>query len=537
MVESRRSGDVWLKNGDAVDRKGKLSRAMSMLAPKPPMSVIPPEEVKDETRPPSPIRVPGDSLNTILVMTRSPAHSEASAEFGRLRSSSRSCGSRSSFSEESRAARIMVAQRHYSALAQTIAVSPGSVLEKQEHEVVNASGAVVRESTSHLRTRSATTSFSGPESPDVSDISLPPPFPLPPTPPSVRAARQLQSSHSKSSSSGYSFGPIDSVNEIDELSAGVLPLLVPGLKIGDDVKVGPYGPSPSSQWNQRNSSSPELQTTLKSGKLGAPTQRNNVYQGHHRSLANLGLGKDSIQTNPYLRASSSIAPPSAASSESQFEAFEAELEQNPHYHSTPQLARPSVPLAPKGKTRSSIAYIRSENVASSATVATSESAAPAPQPDRESFIQRSARAGQSLIPKASMRKSRIKSKNTEAREPISGRGQGLRPLTLLRDKDTNSVKSSSSRESRELSEGRDEPGDIRPPTLGRRQKARRLMSSVPDIVQDENDCLAQEEAGEALGTLKGLARSDTNRQRAILRRTEVLPKLVIRPPSTTYDAY
>jgi hypothetical protein len=29
--------------------------------------------------------------------------------------------------------------------------------------------------------------------------------------------------------SGYSFGPVDNVNEIDALTAGVLPLLVPGM--------------------------------------------------------------------------------------------------------------------------------------------------------------------------------------------------------------------------------------------------------------------------------------------------------------------
>lgn len=35
VVEGRRSGDVWLANGDATDGKSKVSRALGMMSPMP----------------------------------------------------------------------------------------------------------------------------------------------------------------------------------------------------------------------------------------------------------------------------------------------------------------------------------------------------------------------------------------------------------------------------------------------------------------------------------------------------------------------
>ena len=43
VVESRRSTDVWLTNGDAVDGKGRIGRAIGLLGPKPRLAVLPPE--------------------------------------------------------------------------------------------------------------------------------------------------------------------------------------------------------------------------------------------------------------------------------------------------------------------------------------------------------------------------------------------------------------------------------------------------------------------------------------------------------------
>lgn len=68
--------------------------------------------------------------------------------------------------------------------------------------------------------------------------------PCPVTPKNFKAASAAKRTvtHRKSYSSTmdeFSFGPInnDDMNEIDALSAGLLPLLVPGLKVGSDMKI------------------------------------------------------------------------------------------------------------------------------------------------------------------------------------------------------------------------------------------------------------------------------------------------------------
>ena len=61
-VEGRRSGDIWLTNGDAVDGKNKLGRAVGMLSPMPKLSVMPPEECDEPLTPPLPIQDEDSSL-------------------------------------------------------------------------------------------------------------------------------------------------------------------------------------------------------------------------------------------------------------------------------------------------------------------------------------------------------------------------------------------------------------------------------------------------------------------------------------------
>jgi hypothetical protein len=45
VVEGRRSGDVWVTNGDAIDGKSKVGRAFEMLNAKPKLSILPVENV------------------------------------------------------------------------------------------------------------------------------------------------------------------------------------------------------------------------------------------------------------------------------------------------------------------------------------------------------------------------------------------------------------------------------------------------------------------------------------------------------------
>ena len=243
VVEGRRSGDVWLSNGDAVDGKGNFGRAVTLLSAKPKLSVLPPEGCDEPEIPPLPFQK--DDSQPVYV--HGTPHSELSEQFGRLRTDSKTSSYNSNGDENvAFATRIMIAQRHYSALAQTVVV-PGGATANRDSVAANAllstaTGATKSRRTSHsshLRTRSVS-SMNGPtksKSQEDFSISPPPSFPLPPTPPNVRAARLAMLAHKKSFSSGFSLGTVDDINEIDALTAGVLPGLVPGPTVGDDMKI------------------------------------------------------------------------------------------------------------------------------------------------------------------------------------------------------------------------------------------------------------------------------------------------------------
>ncbi|KAK0207001.1 hypothetical protein DFS33DRAFT_1472195 [Desarmillaria ectypa] len=317
VVEGRRSGDVWVTNGDAVDGKGKVGRALAMISPRPKLSVLPPEDYdEDGLTSPVPLKMDDSSLASSVGNT---PHSETSEQFGRLRKDSKA-SSHFSGGDESMAyaSRIMIAQRHYSALARTMVVPSGSpdkpATTGNDILVVDnvvASGAMPsshRVSSSHLRTRSIS-SMSVTRNPqrEVSNISPPPSFPLPPTPPSVRAARLAK--HKKSYSSGFSFGAVDDFNEIDELSAGVLPILVPGLKVGAGMKIKERNITlrgkatrmkakklPLAEFGQDDFSSPEMHSTPVRFKTATSRARKESHKRNHLSLPSLGLGNDGIHT-------------------------------------------------------------------------------------------------------------------------------------------------------------------------------------------------------------------------------------------------
>ena len=232
VVEARRSGDVWLTNGDAIDRKGQIGRAFEMLNFKPKLSVLPLEgvvakSIDGEFAPPLPLQSAPDSVPPAPVF-------ENPEEFGRMRSKTSSC---SSTTDEAalHTARVVVAQKHYSALAKTMVLPPSPDPEEkscttfpEEAETTDiASGVAIYERTggpSHYRTR-----FTSSTSRSRNDISPPPALPLPPTPPSVKVARAM--AHKRSYSSGLS------ITEVDAFPASMLPNLVPGLKIGEDVNI------------------------------------------------------------------------------------------------------------------------------------------------------------------------------------------------------------------------------------------------------------------------------------------------------------
>ena len=265
VVNGRRSTDVWIANGEAVDGKSKVGRALTMLAPAPKLSVFPPEENSDDIEPPTPITPPLPIQDAPVLSTMTSA-TISSVEFGRSRPRPKSSASSARLSEGeslSFQAHIMTAQRHYSQLAMAVVIPPSLESEKRTDsnpstpipstpvEGVIATGVNMttppNRGNTHLRTRSAT-SWASPQFP----VSPAPNSPLPPTPPNRFAThRKTQSTASARQSavdlSGYDFGYVargDS-NEIDALSAKVLPLLVPGLTVGADTRVTPGDAIPS----------------------------------------------------------------------------------------------------------------------------------------------------------------------------------------------------------------------------------------------------------------------------------------------------
>ncbi|KAH8830259.1 hypothetical protein DL96DRAFT_1592192 [Flagelloscypha sp. PMI_526] len=313
VVEGRRSGDIWISKGEAVEGKGKIGRALEMLYPKPKLSVMP-LEGRDDREPTPPLPIQEDP--SLPLSVHNTPRSETSAQWGRLRRESRTSSHLSGVEESmGHAAKIMVAQRHYSTMAQTYKVSSSPGRVNLENASITSGVEVARRMSGHLRTRSAN-SIIGPQTPTYSSFdhlthvspSPPPSFPIPPTPPKVRAARLSALKHKKSFSSGYSFGPVDNMNEIDALTAGVLPLLVPGLNIGENmvIKDGKYSPPHyKSTQNKKASrlrqleefggdfSSPQIHSTP--ARTREPRGRKNSAFKHF-SLPSLNLGKDGIHS-------------------------------------------------------------------------------------------------------------------------------------------------------------------------------------------------------------------------------------------------
>ncbi|KAJ7724872.1 hypothetical protein B0H16DRAFT_1384673 [Mycena metata] len=308
VVEGRRSGDVWMSNGDAVDGKSKMGRAFGMITPMPKLSVLPPEE--DDSAPLTPPLPMQNEDSSLPVSIHNSTQSEMSAQFGRLRQDSKA----SSVVNESMAyaTQIMIAERHYSALAQTLVLpSPEQRTSVGGHLAV-ASGvgpSKPNRQSAHLRTRS-TSSIPASPATDSFNISPPPAFPLPPTPEKIRAARLASLKHKKSFSSGFSFGAVDDMNEIDALTAGVLPLLVPGLKVGSNMRIKEGDWTPPASFSRAKGkrtvkqmhefgedfSSPDIHSTPARTRAHARPKKTSMHKRHHFSLPSLGLGKDGIHS-------------------------------------------------------------------------------------------------------------------------------------------------------------------------------------------------------------------------------------------------
>jgi hypothetical protein len=640
VVEGRRSGDVWISNGDAVDGRNKVGRALDMLNSKPKLSVLPlvdgvVKTIDGELTPPLPLQSAPNSLPSTPV-------SENSQELGRKKSKASSYYSGTD-ETQLHTARVMVAQKHYSALAMTMVVPPspdpeGKSYAASPQEVEStgiASGVAIYERSegrSHCRTRSASSASSF-RSRNV--ISPPPAFPLPPTPPSVKAARAM--AHKRSYSSGLS------MTEIDALSAGILPNLVPGLKIGEGVRVsGDWRLSTASHTGRSMTgktfddflanlpkelgglpgefSSPEFHSTpATNGKKVGQRVRKASHKRHHFSLPSLSLGKNGIhglstwrtevtsalevhaqeerrntvigdqrpetgldavrEVDEVSRPSSPFRvqdPATARSSmatlinalDNEFKLGLYGIDENlsfdfdasgPLAHSTPHeshkpVSRSPVPPVPKSKTtkverRSSIVYIKSDENAVPSNTTHDNTTRKSLSPTKR-LAEFSSRAVKPLMSrnkrKTNKDENASSTTNTTATAALPGNGNkdvltashggGLRPLSLLQDRDVN----------RSVQPDLDvvaEDKNTRPLDLKKKQKnvtGLRALANGAVAGKDENENvhairLVTGATSKGLKPLK-LARSETSKQRAVLRSNEVLPKVVVRPPSEVHGA-
>ncbi|KAI6032195.1 hypothetical protein BKA83DRAFT_4210637 [Pisolithus microcarpus] len=630
VVEGRRSGDVWISQGDAIDGKGKLSRALGLMSSVPRLAVLPVDEEKDdgERTPPLPMQ-DEPSFPSTLPLT---PPSTDSVEVGRSRKESKA-SSHLSTGEETYASRIMIAQRHYSALATTVVV-PASP-EKQEDPVdattsiatgVAVESAVAPGGRSHLRARSISSVIGQAITTEDLDISPPPSDPLPPTPPNIRNAKLAkQMMHKKSYSSGFSLGAVASedMNEIDALAAGVLPLLVPGLKVGGDVKIKEWEFSPPlsstvarkprrAQKESNGSdfgvlareefSSPQLHSTPAQERRRG--RKISAHRRNHFSLPSLGLGKDALlswksevnralaskihqystlpvndsarrntvwgdESVPNLMAhprvgeghlqvpasgvplgrspstrtlglrpevphgvdsartsvvtltSDRVVPPSAASTVT---LFEPEATFDPDAQSTPYDSQKGYPYTRKYQTkmmerassrRSSIIYFKSsddENTRpESVTALTTNDRNDVPNPDPAPPV--STRAVRPVIPKPS---SKLQHKTTKTNSPSGG----LRPLSLLQDRDQNTT-------TKDAGESKGSISSTRPLLLGKKKSKVKVVAQNSD---GENVEPASSGNDKYLRPLQ-LHRSESSRLRGMLRKVEAVPTVVVRPPS------
>ncbi|KIK92545.1 hypothetical protein PAXRUDRAFT_829852 [Paxillus rubicundulus Ve08.2h10] len=619
VVEGRRSGDVWISKGDAVDGKGKIARAVGLMSPVPRLAVLPPDEEKEdgELTPPLPIQE-DTTFPTVIHPT---PQSTNSAELGRMRKESKA-SSHMSGGDDGYASRIMIAQRHYSALATTVVVPASPERTEGAGDLLTVATGVAYEprvapsASAHLRSRSVSSIIG---QAITTDVSPPPSQPLPPTPPNIRNAKLAQQLvHRKSYSSGFSFGAVvnDDINEIDALTAGVLPLLVPGLKVGEGMKIRDWEFSPpvSSTVTKKKPSrlakasagsdfgvlareefsSPQLHSTPAQGRPNQRGRKVSAHKKNHFSLPSLGLGKEAVHTwksdlnralankigqystlptsdtacrntvwggesvpnhiaHPVtsdadgaqlhglstgaslgrsmstrslgLRvevphgiesARASIVtllpdraiPPSAASTVT---LFEPEGTFEPLAQSTPHDAQKGYPYTRKYQAaamprpdshRSSIVYIKSDENQPTEPVTSTDRNAPSPT----TLAQWSSQAVKPLIPKARKLQRKLSSSGNKATSPSGG----LRPLSLLQDRDTNKDGDASNL------------AGTRPLVLGKKKPKVK-------VTLDEN--APPSSANKYLKPLQ-LRRSDSSKVRGILRKDEVLPNVVIRPPSS-----
>jgi len=255
-------------------------------------------------------------------------------------------------------------------------------------------------------------------------------------------------------------------------------------------------------------------------------ERSGANLGRSVSLRSLGLNADVPRDVNSVRSSiqsfSNLAPPaelppSANSEMTLFEDFEAGLQSGPQAESTPHNSTTQKPVSRRPpppmpeKRRSTIRYIKSDtNTENGQYSYPLEQTASHNTKSTPHLTTRT----RSVVPKAS--------RMSHSPSDASIKETGLRQLTLLQDR-ANIVSNTNAN-------GRSSPtAEIRPLAIGKKQKSRIRPLQLQQR-QDENASIPIMR-NKNIKELS-LTRSETARARGILRQTEVLPEVVIRPPST-----
>ncbi|KIK11747.1 hypothetical protein PISMIDRAFT_19256 [Pisolithus microcarpus 441] len=165
--------------------------------------------------------------------------------------------------------------------------------------------------------------------------------------------------------------------------------------------------------------------------------------------------------------------------------------------------------------RSSIIYFKSsddENTRpESVTALTTNDHNDVPNPDPAPPV--STRAVRPVIPKPS---SKLQHKTTKTNSPSGG----LRPLSLLQDRDQNTT-------TKDAGESKGSISSTRPLLLGKKKSKVKVVAQNSD---GENVEPASSGNDKYLRPLQ-LHRSESSRLRGMLRKVEAVPTVVVRPPS------
>lgn len=236
---------------------------------------------------------------------------------------------------------------------------------------------------------------------------------------------------------------------------------------------------------------------------------NKAELGRAMSTRSLGLRPEvphGVNTARSSIATLNTLPPSATATLFELDTTGPQAESTPHNNIVRKRISDDVPPMPNHR-RSSIVYIKSDNT----TPVTLDRTPPSATSAMASLAQWSSRAVRPLMPKASKLQRKTSTIQSDPTSKTGSPGNGLRPLSLLQERDANVMQVT------------------RPLQVGKKSKpkpaglATGAENKRPEPPRSKNRNLKSLQ----------LVRSETTKMRGIMRKDEVLPDVIVRPPSQT----